>query len=104
MYIHAPDWVMLGVTVDDGVLVFASDELTQAELREEVDVDIMAFGTVHVVDALKHYELNAETRSFTWARGATYAEAIQTLMRTWAPSTRPTRAINEGIRELNERN
>ena len=88
IYTNAPDWVMLGVTTNDGVFVFASNELTQAELRKEVDVEIGWFGERHVVDSLEHYEINVETRSLTWAQGVDYADAIRNLMKNWQPQPR----------------
>ena len=98
-YMNAPDWVMLGVTTSEGVIVYASNELTQAELRERADVEIQMFGH-GIVDTLQHYEVSAEMRSLVWATGVDYAEALRKIMTMWTPASRQRPTLNEGVRAL----
>lgn len=85
-----PDWVMLGVPRPDGsVMIFASVELRDAELRHEVDdLDLEALSRDRdwrVPWARRRFFLTVELKTYVMAHGATYAEALARLMREWSP-------------------
>lgn len=86
-------------------MVIGSVELSQAELRTQCDAWIDDFTQAWGFETIPvtRYEITAEMRSFVIAYGNDYNEALTNLMRTWTPTTRNHPAINEGVRELNER-
>lgn len=102
-----PDWVMLGVPDPDstGVLVYASDKLTRAELEVEIETaDIYRLDSPIAGSLItdRRFQLTATSRTLVWATGATYGDAIRNLMEHWAPETPSARAIGAGPRQLPE--
>jgi hypothetical protein len=83
-----PDWVVLGVRTDDGVIVIASTEMTQAELRYEVDLehDFRSVTARAVPNRdTQRYHLTTTMKRFVMVMGATYAEAMTNLFGMWSP-------------------
>lgn len=99
MYANGPDWVMLGVpNPQGGVMIIASLELTQAELRLEAEMNLDSFFYIVGADTLKHYELSATMRSVVITVGETYADALRTLMENWKPTEPRRQAIGDQLR------
>lgn len=81
-----PDWTMLGVPYGDGVMVIASSELRQAELRLIIGRPEFTFGAEPFVTAMHDtYELTTTMGSVVIALGADYVEAVARLFTTWTP-------------------
>ncbi len=84
-----PDWVMLGVDLgEEGVCIYASSELTEAELlvveRFERLEDWPASVLAHR-SRIDYIVLSANMKTYVWVRGATYADALHTLFGRWKP-------------------
>lgn len=83
----APDWVMLGVQAPDGVLVYASTDLTRAEL--EAKINRPGLFNLWEQDRFQApptvIEMQATMGSFVVAVGADYTEALRTLFEHWSP-------------------
>lgn len=81
-----PDWSILGVSNADGVMVIASRTLSQAQLRYVVSdpEPDWTFETV-VASRVRHYEFETTMGSVFIAYGATYGEALATVLREWSP-------------------
>jgi hypothetical protein len=86
-YFSTPDFVILGVQADDGVYVYASKDLTKAELeaiteRREIDPDGIwrrfESGRTTII-------LTATMREVILVKGDTYAEAFRSLFASWTP-------------------
>ena len=85
-----PDFVLCGVSFDGGVVLFASETLTRAELETEVDeieIDPMRW-TKDWISRPTRRVLTATMRSYVMVRGATYREAMETLFTAWHPPDR----------------
>jgi hypothetical protein len=88
-----PDWILLGAPIEGGdvgqrVQVFASDELTEAELKVEVHhPDPVWIGDWYTQNraSLTEVRISATGKSYATAWGDTYEEAIANLMKFWAP-------------------
>lgn len=86
----APDFVLLGVQMGDGVAIYASTKLTDAELRSETSVEVDAYHPLaHVMTRLRpgrtlHF-ISATMKEYVVAFGPTYADAFRYLMQTWQP-------------------
>lgn len=98
-----PDFVMLGITVDSGVMLIASDTLTSAEIEQRVDrIDVTAFGDGphrREVDGLRWCELRAEMHDLHIIYAADFATAFRDLFADWTPAPRRP-AVTRGKREL----
>lgn len=79
-----PDFVMVGVTIDEGVMLLASNELTEAELNVERDI-VRDFPGSRQMVVNERYTLSAEMRRYVTIIAPTYAEAFATLFKTWSP-------------------
>lgn len=79
-----PDWVVLGSPHQNGVMILASKDLTQAELEFERD-DLMAWGRVEAVASHYRITLTVEMRTYVVVFADTYAEAWQRLFQQWQP-------------------
>lgn len=86
-----PDWVVLGTPTTDGkVAIYASKDLTEAELRYEAehDYDFLAMRTVLLS---RRIELTVGMRTYTVVVADTYEQALRHLFDTWSPEPdRPT--------------
>lgn len=98
-----PDFVMLGVREPDGSCsIYASTELRHADLvahREhplEVIMAAAAKGIPLTALPAQKFDLTAELASYAEGHGASYAEALLDLMRTWQPPD-ATRALVDEI-------
>jgi hypothetical protein len=83
-----PDFMIVGLTLPAGdVLVFASTELTQAQLVRETQ----GFDLIEVMEGMRlarvpieRITVRAEMRSFTIIHGDDYPSALRSLMEMWA--------------------
>jgi hypothetical protein len=97
-----PDWVMVGVSHDGGVTLYASRELNYAELVYEADYDEAFFGyeaAVAVKTSARH-RLTADLRTFVLIQAPDYPAAFTRLWGVWSPETaKPAPAITAGQAE-----
>jgi hypothetical protein len=98
----APDWVMLGWSPGDreGVILFASDQLTYGELEIKRDYyqDFISDRVVFVPPP--SVSMRAEMRDVIMIEAATYAEALAKLAGRWKPPEPQRPAITSGRREI----
>lgn len=91
-----PDFVMFGIQEPHGgVILFASTQLTQAELKSEVDGYMSSckgcgYPDVHTSCRGMHIPVRVTTlkvgiAQFTMIRAETYGGALRSLMETWQP-------------------
>lgn len=99
-----PDWVMLGVPQPNGKgAIFASTDLTEAELRHETEMDKWARWSLvpptrHLVTRIF---LEVQMRTYVMVVADTYAEALATLLREWKPERQSQHALDlSGPREI----
>jgi hypothetical protein len=83
-----PDWVMLGVDRGaEGVMVFASSNLSIAELRvivnEPVDFGYELLRRFDPSD--RYFELETTMHDYVFVVGPDYATALRTLLGRWQP-------------------
>lgn len=84
-----PDWVLLGVRLSpEQVVVYASNQLTVAELEMKVETEMMFSDYPRHFPRRQTIRLSTEMLTVVYASGATYAEAIRTIMETWSPDER----------------
>lgn len=90
--LQRPDWVMLGVQHENGVLVFASNMLSQAELRAEYDryEDITNGPFLFARPLRARFFIEAEMKQYVMIFGADYADAIRRLFDEWSPTDTST--------------
>jgi hypothetical protein len=95
-----PDFVIVGTHYQDGVIVLASDSLSEAELTS-------AMQEQEVVSAqgLQSYPrptntLKVKFRDYRKATGRTYAEAMSNLFHQWHPHERDQRSIHGRMPKL----
>jgi hypothetical protein len=90
---HQPDFLIIGAPCKwedrDGVILVASNDLTEAELQEryEAEVDLWSMRVISAAPRLSHVELTAELKSYVIVFGTNYQEAFQKLMSMGDPST-----------------
>lgn len=98
----APDFVMVGGKVHGKVVLLASRELVEVELREEAEKqdheDRMAalYGLPRQPPKIRHY-LTAEVKSWTQVWADSYPEAFQILFEQWTPAGQPELPGQEAI-------
>jgi hypothetical protein len=82
-----PDFVLFGIAdTTGGVLLFASDQMSQAELQSRVEkIDLIPVAQVLARVPDRRTTLRVELRSFTMIRAETYIDALRSLMETWRP-------------------
>lgn len=91
-----PDFVIVGVNYQDGVMVFASDTLTEAELQTRVvELDELPTFQGKVQPRRVEHTVNVKTQDFRQATGRTYAEAMSNLFHQWHPRERDHRSIHD---------
>lgn len=80
---------MVGVPHDDGVALYASRELSYAELTYEADYDAALFGLEAAipVKTMERYRLTADLRTFVLILAADYPAAFAMLFRQWQPES-----------------
>lgn len=99
----SPDWVVLGTPTDDGkVAVYASKDLTDAELRYEAEYNHTGrFGEVLRL-LHRRIELTVGLNTYVIVVADTYEQALRRLFDAWSPEPDrlaiepPRRAITEG--------
>lgn len=98
-----PAFVIVGVDYQDGVMVLASDTLTEAQLETKVTEldELPTFQGRLRPSGVKH-TVQIETRDFKTATGRTYAEAMSNLFHQWHPSERDHRSIHDRMPRLNQ--
>lgn len=82
----SPDWVILGVSAPPGVMLYASSDLTEAELQ--VEMGDPSFGDSWEVRArptVTRVVMKTTMKTYVWVRGTDYADAIRTLFEHWSP-------------------
>jgi hypothetical protein len=86
-----PDWVMLGVPrPGGGVRLYASRELTHAELELRLEHDVRAFLDGDLAGLSERMDINVGMRHFTLVEADTYPEALAHLLDVWSPEPQPT--------------
>ena len=81
-----PDWVVLGVQQGAKVAVYASKELTDAELRYEVDrYEEIRWDPRFVVGPRPRIEMEVRMNTFIVVVADTYEQAFRRLFDTWSP-------------------
>lgn len=99
-----PDFVMLGVREPDGsASIYASTELRHADLiahREAPLAVMLSMDDPRRIPPTR-FELEAVLGSYAEGHGASYAEALLDLMRTWQPPD-AQRALVEEIAAIGE--
>jgi len=102
--VQRPEWVIVGARSGDGYLVIASTKLTRAEVEAEVDWRSERFGgSPYRLDSYStRYTMVVTMETFVMAYGASYGEALRTVMNTWSPDEGFGRspALDPGRREL----
>lgn len=96
-----PNWVMVGTTQPDGtVVILASTDLSQAELRHETEWlwDDLGPRRLHRL-AFSWCELTVRMGTYVMASGSTYEEALRRLFEHWSPATAKPRELS-GRRDL----
>jgi hypothetical protein len=97
----SPDFVVLGIPHEDGVMLLASNELSAAELEVEVDqVPYYRGANIGFLPGVKYITLTCHIGSYTIVTAPTYAEAFRNLFNAWTPKAPERRALSEGQREL----
>lgn len=88
-----PDFVILGVPHPDGVTVFASTDLRQAELEYEAEY-VEQWGLRAPIRAYHTYTLTAQMGTIHMVKAPDYGSALRTLFEQWTP---PTSGGRQGI-------
>lgn len=100
---YRPDFVILGAPrPEGGVVVLASKELTQAELRTELLDSDDLFGD-RITTRLRDYRtmLSTELRGYNIVMADTYGEAMAKLFAQWTPpAPGGSRPIGARVRQL----
>lgn len=92
--ITKPDFVIIGTHYQDGVMVFASDTLTEAELRTITTHEEVVSAQAKEYLPKRHHELEVGFEDYRQATGRTYAEAMSNLFHQWHPHERDQRSIH----------
>lgn len=97
-----PDFVIVGVPCEAGVMLMASTELNEVELRYEADRDEWAdpFGRICVTPPRHRYYLTTEMRGYTVVVAPTYPEAFARLFGQWSPSENPQDVLDAVVRAV----
>lgn len=82
-----PDFVLFGIQDPlGGVILFASAQLSQAELKSEAErMDLIPVGARLARVPVVKTTLHVEMRSFTMIRAETYMDALRSLGDVWQP-------------------
>lgn len=95
-----PDWVVLGAHQHDGkVAVYASKDLTDAELRYDIDYDDDPYEFAYIRHRCVRrgiYHVTVGMRTFTVVVADTYEQALRTLFETWSPEPDPAERLALG--------
>jgi hypothetical protein len=78
-----PQWVICGMETPGGVLVFASQTLSRADLRRRMTGWQPGWGGAKIPTWSN--TLTCEMTYFVQVRGETYASAMKTLFEMWSP-------------------
>jgi hypothetical protein len=99
-----PEFVIVGSSHDDGVILVASTNLTRAELEEIRDERDDLFSDHLRAPIERRFRFEGEMRSFTMVQGPDYATALRTLMGHFdqprSPFGRPVPAVGARLREI----
>jgi hypothetical protein len=92
MAVAGPDFVLFGIPDKyGGVILFASKSLSRAVLESRVlglkEEYIPGLGKVRLAD--RRTAIACEMKDMTMIRGATYAEALRSVLETWQPPELP---------------
>lgn len=97
-----PDFVLLGIQRDDGVMIIASDKVTEAEL--ETQFDEIEYWTSpyerNLVPGARSITLTCFLRDYVVVYAPTYGEAFRNLFEQWTPKPQEHQALPEGQRGL----
>jgi hypothetical protein len=82
----SPNWVILGVTVEDGVMVVASTTLTEAVLRYQVTEleAVQEFMSIRAPMS-RHMRIETGMHNMVMIRERTYGRALRRLWELWDP-------------------
>lgn len=94
--VQKPDFVIVGVNYQDGVMVFASDSLTEAQLETKVtELDELPTFQGKMRPSGVAHTVTVKSNDFKTATGRTYAEAMSNLFHQWHPRERDHRSIHD---------
>lgn len=97
-----PDFVIVGVPCEAGVMLMASTELNEVELRAESDYDRYAddFGMLRYTNPRHRYYLTTQMRGYVVVVAPTYPEAFARLFGQWSPSDNPQDVLDAVVRAV----
>lgn len=96
-----PDWVIVGISDDMGVMLYASIDLRDAELRYEIrEREIRDQDLLVSYSQMAHSYLTVDMRKYVVVRAATYQEAMAKLFAFWRPEPAHREALEPPWRAL----
>jgi len=100
-YLSSPDFVVMGMPHEDGVMLMASNELSAAELEVEYDMIPYDRGMyIGHIPGQRSITLTCHIGSYTVVYGDTYAEAFRRLFDAWTPQAPQRKGLPEAQRGL----
>lgn len=94
-----PDFIVVGVTYDNGVLLLASKTLSYAELKREIELpDFFDYRTKDLPPK-EDVRIIAKIKDYIEVWDETYSGAWQELFRCWSPDSGTRRELS-GVKEL----
>lgn len=102
---YLPDWVVLGAPAGDGkVVVYASKDLTHAEIQTTVDRDdVFMWPDSRWEFSQRRIELTVGLKTYTVVVADTYEQAFRTLFDAWTPGPAERPAIEAPQRAIEAR-
>lgn len=82
---YAPDWLIVGIPRDDGVMVVASRSLLDAAVEAKWDEPPLMLDFKRAVSPPTTYHFTTRMTEVVMCLGATYGEALAGLMGYWSP-------------------
>ncbi|QRE00889.1 hypothetical protein [Nocardia phage NC1] len=95
-----PDFVIVGTHYQDGVIVLASDSLTEAELSFVMEEQGIVSAHGRTSHPRARHTLEVKFTDYRKATGRTYAEAMSNLFHQWHPHERDQRSIHSRMPKL----
>lgn len=97
-----PAFVIVGVNYQDGMMVLASDTVSEADLHSVAEEYQLDSATGRARPTVSKHSLTAQMRDVKQATGRTFAEAMSNLFHQWHPSERDHRSIHDRMPRLNQ--
>lgn len=97
-----PDFVIVGVPADGRVMLMASTELNEVELRAETEFDEWPdrYGMLRAEPRRTRYFLTTQMRGYVVVIADNYPEAFARLFRQWSPSDNPQDVLDAVVRAV----